>query len=89
MEDSEGKAKLRVSASMAELLTALSLRTLSTGADKGFMEEDGERNEYDVQEGVTEMTCSSPRRPLCSHSLVCSENYLFILGIGLIFDKEL
>ena len=35
------------------------------------------------------MTCSSPRRPLRSHSLVCSENHLFIVGIGPIRDKEL
>ena len=35
------------------------------------------------------MGCSSPRRPLLFHSLVCSKNYLFIVGIGPIFDKEL
>ena len=35
------------------------------------------------------MTCSSPRRPLYSHSLVCSEDYLFIVGIGPIRDKNL
>ena len=32
---------------------------------------------------------SSPRRPFSSHSLICSENHLFILRIGPIFDKEL
>ena len=32
---------------------------------------------------------SRPRRPLCSHSLVCSKNHLFIIGIGPICDKEL
>ena len=35
------------------------------------------------------MTWYSPRRPLRSHSLVCSKNHLFIVGIGLIRDKEL
>ena len=34
-------------------------------------------------------TCSSPRRPLLSHSIVCSEKYLFIIGIGPIRDKDL
>ena len=32
---------------------------------------------------------SSPRRHIRSHSLVCIENYLFIVGIGPISDKEL
>ena len=32
-------------------------------------------------------TCSSPRRAVCSHSLVCSENSLLILGIGPILNK--
>ena len=27
-------------------------------------------------------TCSSPRCPVCSHSLVCSENPFSIVGIG-------
>ena len=35
------------------------------------------------------MTWSRPRCPLCSHSLVCIENHLFILGIGLILNKEI
>ena len=34
-------------------------------------------------------TCSIPRRPVRYHSLVYSENSLFIIGIGLIRDKEL
>ena len=34
-------------------------------------------------------TCSSPIFPLRSHSLVCSKDNLFILGIGPICDKEL
>ena len=55
VEDAEGKAKSRVSARMDALLTVLILRTLSTGSDKGVMEEDGERNEDDVQEDVMEM----------------------------------
>ena len=33
--------------------------------------------------------CSSPRRPVCSHSLVCSEKYLLIVEIGPIRDKDL
>ena len=35
------------------------------------------------------MTCSSPRFPLRSYSLVCIENHLFIVGIGPILNKEL
>ena len=35
------------------------------------------------------MTCSSPRQAVCSHSLVCSEKYLLIVGIGPILNKEL
>ena len=35
------------------------------------------------------MTCSSPRCPLPSHSLVCIENRLFIVGIGAILNKDL
>ena len=35
------------------------------------------------------MTFSSPRRTLFSHSLVCSKNYLFIVVIGPISDKDL
>ena len=35
------------------------------------------------------MTGSSPRCPLRSHSLVCIENQLFIVGIGPIINKEL
>ena len=38
---------------------------------------------------ITKMTCSSPRCPLCSHSQVCIENHLFIVGIGPILNKEL
>ena len=34
-------------------------------------------------------TCSSPRRAVRSHSLVCSENSLSIVGIGTILNKEL
>ena len=34
-------------------------------------------------------TCSSPRRDVCSHSLVCSENSLLIVGIRPILNKEL
>ena len=33
--------------------------------------------------------CSRPRRPLSSHNVVCSENHLFIVGIGPIRNKEL
>ena len=32
---------------------------------------------------------SSPRCPLCPHSLVCIKNYLFYVGIGPIRDIEL
>ena len=35
------------------------------------------------------MTCSSPRWAVRSHSLVCSENSLLIVGIGPILNKEL
>ena len=35
------------------------------------------------------MTCSSPRRAVRSHSLVCCENSLLIVGIGPILNKEL
>ena len=35
------------------------------------------------------VTCSSPRCPLCCHSLVCSENNLFIVGIGPIHDEDI
>ena len=38
---------------------------------------------------ILHMTCSSPRHPLSYNSLVCSKNYLFIVGIGPIRDKEL
>ena len=38
---------------------------------------------------VYSMTGSSPRCPLRSHSLVCIENHLFIVGIGPILNKEL
>ena len=38
---------------------------------------------------ITKMTCSSPRCPLCSHSLVYIENRLFIVGIGPILNNEL
>ena len=37
----------------------------------------------------TYTTCSSPRCPLRSHSLVFIKNHLFILGIGTILNKEL
>ena len=36
-----------------------------------------------------EMTCSSPRRAVRYHYLVCSENSLLIVGIGPILNKEL
>ena len=52
VEDSKGEAKLRVSASMAALLTALRLRVLLTEYEKGFIEEDGEINEDYMQEDV-------------------------------------
>ena len=42
-----------------------------------------------TRNGVIHMTCSSPRYPLRSHSLVCIENHLFIVGIGPILNKEL
>ena len=35
------------------------------------------------------VTCSSPRRDVRSHSLVCSENSLLVVGIGQILNKEL
>ena len=35
------------------------------------------------------MTCSRPRRPVRSHSLVCNENPFSIIGIGPIPVKEL
>ena len=38
---------------------------------------------------LEEQTCYSPRSPLCSDSLVCIENHLFIVGIGPIIKKEL
>ena len=37
----------------------------------------------------THKTCSSPRCPLRSHSLVCIEKHLFIVGIRPILNKEL
>ena len=38
---------------------------------------------------IADPTCSSPRCPVCSHSLVCSENPFSIVGIGPIPVKEL
>ena len=38
---------------------------------------------------IVQQTCSSPRCPVRSHSLVCSENSLLIVGIGPILNKEL
>ena len=35
------------------------------------------------------VTCSSPRRAVRSHSLVCSKNSLLIVGIGPILNKSL
>ena len=35
------------------------------------------------------MMCFSLKLPVRSHSLVCGETYLFIVGIGPILDKEL
>ena len=55
VEDAKGKAKSRVAASIAMLLTSLRLRTLSTGSDKGFMEEHGQSNKDDMHEDVMEM----------------------------------
>ena len=43
---------------------------------------------YSITMGC-DLTCSSPRRHLCSHSLICIKNHLFIVGIGPIRDKEL
>ena len=37
----------------------------------------------------SQKTCSSPRRAVRSHYLVCSENSLLIVGIGPILNKEL
>ena len=34
-------------------------------------------------------TCSSPRRAVRSHSLVCSKKSILIVGIGPILNKEL
>ena len=34
-------------------------------------------------------SCSRPRFPLRSHSLICIENHLFIVGKGPILNKEL
>ena len=39
--------------------------------------------------GASLVTCSSPRCPLPSHSLVCIGNHLFVVGIGQILNKEL
>ena len=38
---------------------------------------------------IVYLICSIPRHPLRSHSLLCSENYLYIAGIVPIHDKEL
>ena len=40
-------------------------------------------------QGSCLMTWSGPRCPLGSHSLVCIENHLIIVGIGPILNKEL
>ena len=42
-----------------------------------------------IKYGKLLYTCSSPRRPLRSHYLVCSEYYSFIVVIGPIQNKEL
>ena len=42
-----------------------------------------------IVENTLNMTFSNPRRSLHSHSLVCSKNYLFKIGIGPIRDEEL
>ena len=50
------------------------------------------QNMVSLSHGTTvklSMTCSSPRCPVPSHSLVCSENSLLIIGIGPILNKEL
>ena len=54
-----------------------------------FFELGSQRGEFKGWFNGTHMTWSSPRRPLCSHSMVCSENHLFIVRIGPIRDKEL
>ena len=46
-------------------------------------------NTYRYKQCIWYKTCSSPRCPLLSHSLVCIENNLFIVGIGPILNKEL
>ena len=38
---------------------------------------------------LSHVTCSIPRQTVRSHSLVCSENSLLIVGIGPILNKEL
>ena len=38
---------------------------------------------------LNQLTCSKPRCSLRSHSLVCSENYLFIVEVEPFQDKEL
>ena len=45
--------------------------------------------EYYIKGGVVIKTCSRPRCPLLSHSLVCSKNHLFIVGIRPICNKQL
>ena len=44
---------------------------------------------HDTAYVLSQKTGSSPRCPLRSHSLVCIENHLFIIGIGPILNKEL
>ena len=45
--------------------------------------------ENNIDDIPSYLTCSSPRRAVRSHSLVCSKNYLLIVGIGPILNKEL
>ena len=40
-------------------------------------------------QATTTETGSSPRFPLRSHSLVCTKNHLFFVGIGPILNKEI
>ena len=49
----------------------------------------GSFTEFGLVTKIWMLTCSSPRRPLLFHSLICTEKHLFIVGIGPIRDKEL
>ena len=66
--------------------------SVMTNSGKLFADE---LNEWLIEEGFMQsqfemsMTCSSPRRTVRSHSLVCSENPFSIVEIGPIPVKEL